>query len=40
LQEFFEAFRTMESARRDPEKGEVASKPVLEKMQTWAEDVW
>ncbi|OBT68123.1 hypothetical protein VE03_01448 [Pseudogymnoascus sp. 23342-1-I1] len=37
--EFYEAFRTRESARRDPGAGEVAEEAVLKKMQTWAEGV-
>ncbi|KAJ9659360.1 hypothetical protein H2201_007385 [Coniosporium apollinis] len=37
LGEFFVAFGTRESARRDPEKGEVAGKEVLVRMRTWAE---
>lgn len=39
LGEFYAAFKTRDSARRDPRAGEVASEAVLKKMQTWAEGV-
>ncbi|KAK4981074.1 hypothetical protein LTR66_008412 [Elasticomyces elasticus] len=36
LGEFYDAFRTRESARRDEAAGEVASKEVLQRMMMWA----
>ncbi|KFX92758.1 hypothetical protein O988_07136 [Pseudogymnoascus sp. VKM F-3808] len=37
LGEFYAAFKTRDSAKRDPTTGEVASEAVLKKMQTWAD---
>ncbi|KFY32258.1 hypothetical protein V493_00362 [Pseudogymnoascus sp. VKM F-4281 (FW-2241)] len=39
LREFYAAFKTRDSAKRDPMAGEVASEAVLKKMQTWADGV-
>jgi glutathione S-transferase len=38
LREFYDAFRTRDSAVRDEAAGEVASENVLERMMTWHED--
>lgn len=40
LKEFFEAFRTRDSAKRDADKGEVASEGPMKAMQTWEEGIW
>ncbi len=37
LREFYDAFKTRDSARRNEAAGEVASKQVLKRMQTWVE---
>ena len=39
IREFYDAFKTRNSARRDPEAGEVAAEATLRKMQTWAHGV-
>ncbi len=37
IAEFYEAFRTRDSAKRDPEKGEVPTEEVRKMMSTWVE---
>ena len=37
IAEFYNAFKTRDSAKRNAQAGEVASEATLKKMQTWAE---
>ena len=39
IREFYDAFKTRDSAKRDPEAGEVAAEATLKKMQTWADGI-
>jgi hypothetical protein len=37
ISEFYDAFKTRDSANRDAETGEIAAEATLKRMQTWAE---